>query len=389
MKLKSMPVRRARAVLAIMSCVAAMSIVAATSNAAPPAIEEKRAEAEQLYAELQAMDAELERAIDAYNGATYELDQIDAAIAENKHHLAIARQSYRAAQRNLEERLVALYTEGNPDVIEVILGAANLDDLLDRLDSAERVSQQDAQIVDSVRASRREIKRRERELARDRSQQRTVVDQRAAAQQAIEQQIDEREAYYEQVKDEIAQLVAEEQARQERAAREAREREEEERRLAAAAAAAGVNTSVVATPSSSSASGESAPPQIAVPEGIGVAPASTRGAQAAQLAMQYLGVPYVWGGASPSGFDCSGLVMYVYAQLGISLPHHAATMYGYGVPVSFGELAPGDLVYANGLGHMGMYIGGGNYIHAPQTGDVVKISAISSRSDWIGFKRVA
>jgi len=384
-----MPRRRLRAVLAIASCVAAMSVVA-TSNAAPPAIEAKRAEAEQLYAELQSMDAELERAIDAYNGATYELDRIEAAIAENKRHLSIARRSFRAAQRNLEERLVALYTEGNPDVIEVILGAANLDDLLDRLDSAERVSRQDAQIVDSVRASRREIKKRERQLERDRGRQRQVVEQRAASREAIEQQIGEREAYYEQVKDEIAQLVAEEQARQARAAREAREREEERRRVAAEAAAAGVDTNVVATASSAPvASSEAAPPQVSVPEGIGAAPASTRGAQAAQLAMQYLGVPYVWGGASPSGFDCSGLVMYVYAQLGVSLPHHAATMYGYGVSVSYDELAPGDLVYANGLGHMGMYIGGGNYIHAPQTGDVVKISSMSTRSDWIGFKRVA
>ncbi len=85
--------------------------------------------------------------------------------------------------------------------------------------------------------------------------------------------------------------------------------------------------------------------------------------------MEYLGTPYVWGGAGPSGFDCSGLAMYVYAQVGISLPHNAAMQYNtVGVPVSRSDLQPGDLVFFDGLGHMGIYIGGGQFVHAPHTG---------------------
>jgi cell wall-associated NlpC family hydrolase len=124
--------------------------------------------------------------------------------------------------------------------------------------------------------------------------------------------------------------------------------------------------------------------------GGGNAPAAQYGGVVG-IAMQYLGIPYQWGGSSPStGFDCSGFTMYVYAQVGVSLPHNAAMQYGYGSPVSRSELAPGDLVFFNGLGHMGIYIGGNQFIHSPHTGDVVKISSITGwyASTYVGARRL-
>ena len=94
--------------------------------------------------------------------------------------------------------------------------------------------------------------------------------------------------------------------------------------------------------------------------------------QAAQIALRYLGVPYVWGGSTPSGFDCSGLVMYVYAQLGISLPHYTVAQWNATLPISTSQMQPGDLVFFDGLGHVGIYIGGGQFVHAPHTGTVVQ-----------------
>jgi cell wall-associated NlpC family hydrolase len=349
-------------------------MAATTASAAPSDIREKKAEAQRVLAEIAQIDASLETAVDAYDGANYQLGLIEQDIETNERHLEIAKRSFRVAQENLEQRIVTLYKDGEQDVLEIILGASNLDDLLDRIDTANRISSQDVQILESVRTARAEIKRRERELQKARARQAQVVAERAARRDAIEAQLAERQQLYNSIKDQIQDLIAEERERQRRLAEEARRREAEARRIREAAAAAGVDASVVR--------------QIAVPTGIGTAPASRLGSAAVAVALQYLGVPYVWGGMSPSGFDCSGLVAYAYAQVGISLPHHAATMFGYGVPVSYDQLQPGDLVFANGLGHMGMYIGNGQYIHAPHTGDVVRIASMSSRSDWVGFRRV-
>jgi len=102
------------------------------------------------------------------------------------------------------------------------------------------------------------------------------------------------------------------------------------------------------------------------------------GENAVQIALKYLGIPYVWGGSTPTGgFDCSGLVMYVYAQIGVSMPHSSYSQAAMGAPVSMSQLQAGDLVFFTGASHVGIYIGGGQFIHAPHTGDVVKISSLS------------
>ena len=106
-----------------------------------------------------------------------------------------------------------------------------------------------------------------------------------------------------------------------------------------------------------------------------------RGQALVNSAKNFLGVPYVWGGTTPRGFDCSGLVQYVCRQNGISVPRVAASQRNVGTYVSRANLQPGDLVFfGNGgrITHVGIYVGNGNMIHAPQTGDVVKISSINS-----------
>jgi peptidoglycan DL-endopeptidase CwlO len=113
------------------------------------------------------------------------------------------------------------------------------------------------------------------------------------------------------------------------------------------------------------------------------------GIRAVQIANHLTGIPYRWGGASPrAGFDCSGLVQYVYGKVGIHLPHYAAGQYGHGRRVSRGALKAGDLVFFSGLGHVGIYAGGGKFIHAPRRGTTVRWSRLSSHGSYYGATRL-
>jgi cell wall-associated NlpC family hydrolase len=384
-----MPRRRAPFVAAAL---AGILLVGSRADANPD-VRAKQAQAQEIVAQVQRLAEEVGAAAERFNGANYRLQQLTGELRMTRTDLARARSMYRIAQDRLADRLVQLYTSDEPGAFEVILGAESLDDVMDAVEMRERVADHDAAIVEQVRAYRTRVAQRAEQLRRARAEQATVVKQRAAERASIEAKLAERQRLLGSVRAEIARLRAQERARQAELERRARaalaarrlsiaaaaERDTAAERDPAPPEAHQHNTEPVAAPSSD----PSAPPITPPPAD------ASRGAQAVAIAMRYLGVPYKWGGASPSaGFDCSGLTMYVYAQIGISLPHYAAAQYQMGVPVSKDQLEPGDLVFYRGLGHMGMYIGGGNYIHAPQTGDVVKISGVNDRSDWVGARRI-
>ena len=109
---------------------------------------------------------------------------------------------------------------------------------------------------------------------------------------------------------------------------------------------------------------------------------STTGERAVDIAIRYLGTPYRWAGASPAGFDCSGFVMYVYGRLGIGLPHSSSMLWGVGRPIDRNDLRAGDIVFFNGLSHVGIYVGNGTFVNSTHSGDVVKISRFSEA--WYG-----
>ncbi|MCD0452273.1 NlpC/P60 family protein [Actinocorallia sp. API 0066] len=118
-------------------------------------------------------------------------------------------------------------------------------------------------------------------------------------------------------------------------------------------------------------------------------PGAGKAAEALRHALTQLGRPYVWGAAGPSSYDCSGLVLWAYAKVGINLPHYTGAQWNAGTHIAREDLQPGDLVFFyNDLHHVGLYIGDGLMVHAPQTGDVVKISPIGNRP-YAGAVRLA
>jgi cell wall-associated NlpC family hydrolase len=366
--------RRPVALLLVALAAVATVLVAASAAPADPSISSKRAEAQAVLEQVRALDSQLSQAIEAFNYANVELAELDTELRSNKRHLEVAASSLVAAQDHIAARLRALYIEGDSaDAVEVILGAESLDDLINRIDMVQRVGAQDADVVKRVAKFRREVKERRGRLTSARARQAEVVAERGAQRQWIEGQLSERQRLLASVRDEVARLEAAEARRQAQIQAQARAR------LAAAAAARSAVRQVQDT--------------IPVEEEItlSVAPPPSRYGGVVGIAMQYLGVPYVWGGASPSGFDCSGFIMYVYAQVGVQLPHHAASQFNQGVPVSRDQLQAGDLVFFDGLGHAGIYIGGGQFIHSPHTGDVVKISSLYDSwysSTFVGARRV-
>jgi cell wall-associated NlpC family hydrolase len=353
-------------------CLALVAAVPAFAD--PSSVASKRAQAEQVMVQLRTLSDQLEQARSQYAASTAQLAKIQSDLRENKRELRIARHNLKASQRVIAQRIVALYSTEQTSTIEVILGAKSLDDMISRLDNARSVTSLDTNVLGQVKTFRTAVIRNRAQLATARRDQQRVVAERAAAKRSIESRISEQQTLYNSIKGQIATMIAAERRRQLQMAQQV------QAQLFAAHRAQQQQASDTVV-------GISA---VAPEASTVIAPPSTHGGVVG-VALGELGTPYVWGGAAPGGFDCSGLVMWAYAQVGVSLPHSTYALYAMGVPVSSDQLQPGDLVFFDGVGHVGIYIGGGQFVHAPHTGDVVKISSLSEgwyAATYVGARRI-
>ncbi len=343
-----------RVYVALLLLTMLMLSVSLTQASASPTIAAKRAEARQVATQIQSMQAKLEREIEKYDAVHQRYLDVQRQLRDNRVLLAVAKTNLAQAQTLLAASLTNSYKSTNQDVVSYLLTSHSFNDLVDHVQMLQRSNSADAALITQIVATKHEVAVRAATLTTENAQLHSAQRQQLAAKRRVEAGLKGLQAREARIGSDIQHLIDLQKAR------------------ADAAAAARVS------------SGGGGNVNVPIP------PSSTLGGQAVAIAMQYLGTPYVWGGAAPGGFDCSGLTMYVWAQLGVSLPHNAAAQYGYGSPVPRNALEPGDLVFFDGLGHVGLYVGNGAFIHAPHTGDVVRISTLSGwySDNYVGARRV-
>jgi cell wall-associated NlpC family hydrolase len=352
----------------------AVGLLAAAPASSSGPIEQKQAEAEQVYNEIQSLDLNLSAADEKIRFANLQLQQVEYQQKVNRRELTVAKANLAEGQKMIVERLRSLYISPQSSTLDMILGATSLSDLLTRIDNSNRLSSLDSNVIHQVVHFKSSVQRHARQLVRDHGLADRLLAERQSARDQIASTINERQRLLTQIKGEISTLEAQEAARRLQALQAA----QAQVAAAQAAQAQAAQATVVGATAST-------------PEGATVVPSSSLGSQVVSVAMSFLGVPYVWGGASPSGFDCSGLVMYSFAQLGVSLPHSSYAQWNYGVSVPYDQLQPGDIVFFDSLGHVGLYIGGGEFVDAPYTGAVVRVDSLSSGwalSHYVGARRI-
>jgi len=414
---RALNLRRAPIPAAIV--VLAALVAAAPGAGAPPSLKQKEHQAQQVLGEVNALDIQLGRIGEQLNGAQYDLSQVRKREGATRRSLAKARKRYAIAEQRVEQRLVTLYESDTPSTADAILGATSLSAILDRLQLVQAASALDARLARDAKLRRLQLAQKEQALVTERQRAAAAVAAIAAHRRTLNAELGQRRVLLSSIQGEVKHLQAQARARQARLAAEARARlaaelkareEKAAAERAAAAKAAAARRRVVQPPpvtttvtTATTATTPSTTTDAATTDAVTTTATTTASApppppaptaaghpEAASIAMKYLGVPYVFGGGTPAGFDCSGLVMYVYAQLGIQLPHYAAAQYGYGVAVPRADLQPGDLVFFDALGHVGIWIGGGQFIDAPHTGSFVSIETMSGwyASHYVGARRI-
>jgi peptidoglycan DL-endopeptidase CwlO len=348
---------------------AASVAVCAPANSA---IKAKRKQADAASKRLDDLQAQVELCYEEHA-------QIEDSLAQTRQRISIVRKQLDEAsmelgraKRQLEERASTIYRNGSVDLVAVFVGAADFNDFVSRFDLMRRIGRSDAALVSAVKDAKGRVEQAQTALETREAEQVALRQQARDKQQQYESAFAEQRTYLASLKSQLKKLIEEERARQQRVAAA---------KAAAAAAKARAAGKIV---SSDFDPGKLGPSH----------------AEVVAIAKRYLGVPYVWGGTSPSGFDCSGLCQYSYDKIGVSIPRTSREQFKIGTyipPDRLDVLAKGDLVFFGYNGdpgrvhHVGIYVGSNNFIEAPAAGLRVCISSltgrISARGDYVGAVR--
>ena len=319
---------------------------------------------------LDTLEHKAEAAAERYNAARDELREVRRAVDAAHGGVERERTAVAEKQADVDEFIIAAYQGGGIDTLAAFVSGSSPQDTIDRLDSLGVVARnQEAALAELQTAKVRATQAQavvDQQLERQRRTTERVEAEKASIAAAVQEQVE----FLDDLEDKRSRLRTKLAAEERAAAAELARRREAIRSAAEDLARQDINDDA----------GYDAPD----PDANG----SNRGQIAVKWAHSMLGRPYVWGADGPNSFDCSGLTQYVWGKAGVYLPHFTGAQWNMGRHISFGDLQPGDLVFFYpDHHHVGIYIGGGKMIHAPQTGDVVKI-APAWRSNFSGAVRV-
>ncbi|OAU48634.1 surface antigen [Lacticaseibacillus rhamnosus] len=331
------------------------------------------------------LNNEVSNKVLAIQDAEAKIKDSQAKIADFASQLTKANQEVSKRKSNLKDQLISLQKRAGDSVtgnvyFDFILNSDSLTDLVGRSLTVSKLSQASAEALQAVKDSEAKVKNLK--AAQEANQKNLVatkskLESDKAKIDGLKADADKAAADAQQTidanKEKLAAMAADEAAKAEAAQKAVTA-------VASSTASASSTSASSSTTASSNSLGSSKAASSQAPASAGSSTVSVSGGSIAGNAAKYLGVPYVYGGTSPAGFDCSGLIYYAAKEAGISLPRTSQAQSTLGSYVSVSDLQAGDLVFWGGVGsayHVGVYIGNGQYIHAPEPGQNVTVQSVA------------
>lgn len=398
------PIRTATVVVA---AVVTVGLVTSSSNVGAQSVEGLREKAAKVAAELDALQEKSDQLNEEYLQTEEDISGLQQEQQANEQAVADAQERLDRSHAQATGYLVEAYV-GAGAQNQVAFGNANPNEAVNQQVLLELLQGDRVQLADAITADQQDLDAKTQQLKASGTQLEARKGQQAKVVSQLESSVNRQQELLDSTKGELRAAVEAEQERSAAAAAAATAAKAQAAAQAQRQATQGQSTQGQPTdrvapkpgPANSPARAAAAVPTGAVPSSPPPAVAPTpdplpasaprSGAAGAIAAAQSkLGTPYRWGGTTPSGFDCSGLMLWSWAQVGVSLPRTSGAQRAGTQRITREQLQPGDLVFHRiPVGHVGMYIGGGQMIHSPHSGDVVKISPIDRIGGTMSFGRV-